>query len=78
MSSHLSILTRARLVSSERSGRSIIYRANLAAVEALTLFLLQDCCGGQPTLCESLMASLKPCCSPKENSHVRPAPRSRV
>lgn len=62
MSSHLSILTRAGLVSSMRRGRSIVYRANLATLEALTLFLLQDCCGGRPELCESLIASMKPPC----------------
>ena len=32
MSSHLSILARAALVSSERHGRSIVYRANLATL----------------------------------------------
>ncbi|MGY4410573.1 DNA-binding transcriptional ArsR family regulator [Bradyrhizobium sp. LB7.1] len=30
LSAHLSILTRARLVTSERHSRSIVYRANLA------------------------------------------------
>jgi DNA-binding transcriptional ArsR family regulator len=78
MSSHLSILTRAHLVSSVRHGRSIVYRANLATLETLTLFLLQDCCGGKPELCESLMESLKPCCPPKEKRHVRSSVRSRV
>lgn len=62
MSAHLSILTRASLVNSVRHGRSIVYRANLATLEALTLFLLQDCCGGKPELCESLIESIKPCC----------------
>lgn len=76
MSSHLSILTRAALVSSERRGRSIVYRANLVTLQAMTLFLLQDCCGGQPALCASLIESIKPCCSPKETkprekAHVR-------
>lgn len=68
MSSHLSILTRARLVSSLRDSRSIIYRANLKTLEAVTVFLLKDCCGGQPELCASLIESLKPCCAPKEKS----------
>ncbi len=78
MSSHLSILTRARLVSSTRHGRSIVYRANLATLETLTLFLLQDCCGGKPELCESLMESIKPCCTPKEKGDVQRSIRSRV
>jgi DNA-binding transcriptional ArsR family regulator len=67
MSSHLAILARADLVSSLRDSRSIIYRANLKTLEALTVFLLKDCCGGQPQLCASLIESLKPCCAPKEN-----------
>lgn len=72
MSSHLAILTRAGLVTSERRSRSIVYRANLVAVEALVLFLLQDCCGGKPELCASLIESLKPCCSPKGKANVEP------
>ena len=76
MSSHLSILARATLVSSERHGRSIVYRANLATLQSMTLFLLQDCCGGEPALCASLIESITPCCPPKEekakeNAHVR-------
>jgi len=65
MSSHLAILARADLVSSLRDSRSIIYRANLKTLEALTVFLLKDCCGGQPQLCAALIESLKPCCPPK-------------
>lgn len=61
MSSHLSILERAALVSSQRHGRSIVYRANLATLQSMTLFLLQDCCGGEPELCASLIESIKPC-----------------
>jgi DNA-binding transcriptional ArsR family regulator len=66
LSSHLSILTRAALVSSQRHGRSIVYRANLAALQSVTLFLLQDCCGGEPSLCASLIESIKPCCPPTQ------------
>lgn len=66
MSSHLAILARADLVSSERRSRSIVYRANLATFEAVALFLLKDCCGGKQELCASLIENLKPCCSPKE------------
>jgi ArsR family transcriptional regulator len=83
MSSHLSILTRAGLISSERHGRSIVYRANLATLQSTTLFLLQDCCGGEPALCASLIESIKPCCSSKEEkirekAHVRSHARSRI
>lgn len=79
MSSHLSILERAALISSERHGRSIVYRANLATLQSMTLFLLQDCCGGEPSLCASLIESIKPCCPPsKEAIHGNAKARSRV
>lgn len=79
MSSHLAILTRAALVSSERHGRSIVYRANLATLQSMTLFLLQDCCGGEPGLCASLIESIQPCCPQnKETSHGSAKGRSRV
>ncbi|WP_441255858.1 metalloregulator ArsR/SmtB family transcription factor [Tardiphaga sp. 285_C5_N1_2] len=65
MSTHLAILTRAGLVTGERHSRSIIYRANLATFQALTLFMIQDCCGGSPELCAPLLESLTPCCPPK-------------
>jgi ArsR family transcriptional regulator, arsenate/arsenite/antimonite-responsive transcriptional repressor len=51
MSSHLAILSRAGLVNSERRSRSIIYRANLSTFQALTSFLLEDCCGGRTDFC---------------------------
>jgi len=69
MSAHLSILARAGLVKAERRSRSIIYRADLARLRALTLFLLKDCCGGQPEICAPLLADLAPCCSSKESAY---------
>lgn len=42
MSAHLAALSRAGLVRSERHSRSIIYRADLARLRALILFLLKD------------------------------------
>lgn len=69
MSAHLSILARAGLVSSERQSRSIIYRANLARLHELTLFLLKDCCGGRLEVCAPLLTDLAPCCSSKESAH---------
>jgi ArsR family transcriptional regulator len=63
MSAHLSILSRAGLVSGERQSRSIIYRANLARLREMTLFLLKDCCGGRTDVCAPIIADLSPCCS---------------
>lgn len=62
MSAHLGILARAELVKSERQSRSIIYRADLDRLRALTLFLVKDCCAGSPELCAPLIAELTPCC----------------
>jgi ArsR family transcriptional regulator len=51
MSAHLTTLRHAGLVSARRQSRSLIYRANLSILRQLTLFLLTDCCNGQPALC---------------------------
>ena len=65
MSAQLGILARASLIRSERHSRSIIYRARLEAVHALTSFLVKDCCGGRPEICAPLIADLSPCCPPQ-------------
>jgi ArsR family transcriptional regulator len=64
MSAHLAALARAGLVTGERQSRSIIYRASLDRLRELTLFLVKDCCGGDPELCAPLIADLTPCCPP--------------
>ncbi|MBM3609899.1 MAG: helix-turn-helix transcriptional regulator [Alphaproteobacteria bacterium] len=61
MSAHLAVLARAELVTQARQGRSIVYRADLARLRALTLFLLEDCCGGRPEICAPLAESLSAC-----------------
>lgn len=63
MSAHLATLSRAGLVTQERRSRLIIYRADLSALRALTLFLVKDCCQGRPELCEPLLVDLA-CCPP--------------
>jgi ArsR family transcriptional regulator len=65
MSSHLAILSRAGLIRAARQGRSILYSADLAGFRAMTLHLVQDCCGGHPEVCAPLVADLMPRCSPK-------------
>jgi ArsR family transcriptional regulator, arsenate/arsenite/antimonite-responsive transcriptional repressor len=71
LSSHLNILARAGLVSAERRSRSIIYRANIVAAQSLTLFLIEDCCGGRPEICAPLKKSLESCCAPKKKARAR-------
>jgi DNA-binding transcriptional ArsR family regulator len=73
MSTHLAVLARAKLVVSERRSRSIIYRADLAALRALTLYLIKECCDGRPELCAPLVAELSPCCPPERPLPRRPA-----
>ncbi len=70
MSSHLAVLSRAGLISSERHSRSIIYRAELDKVRELASFLVSDCCGGRPELCEPLVAEFTACCTPSEGKNA--------
>jgi len=66
LSAHLNILSHARLVTSRRKGRSIVYRSDLARLREVTLFLVKDCCGGRAEICTPLVAELAPCCGNKE------------
>jgi DNA-binding transcriptional ArsR family regulator len=67
LSAHLNVLARGGLVQGIRQSRSIIYRANLSGLRELMAFLVKDCCGGHPDLCEPLLAGLaQPCCPPKQ------------
>jgi ArsR family transcriptional regulator, arsenate/arsenite/antimonite-responsive transcriptional repressor len=72
MSSHLSILSRAGLVTAQRFSRSIVYRAELARFQEVVLFMLRDCCDGSPEICAPVIESLTPCCLPKprRKAHV--------
>ncbi len=62
LSTHLAILARAGLVSATRSGRSIVYRADLSGMRRLVAFLLADCCGGRPEVCGVAADLLAPSC----------------
>jgi DNA-binding transcriptional ArsR family regulator len=46
LSFHLAHLNRAGLIDQRREGRSLVYRANTAAMFSLISFLTDDCCGG--------------------------------
>ena len=46
LSFHLAQLTRAGLIRQERRGRSLIYTADYAAMNALVGYLMENCCGG--------------------------------
>lgn len=46
LSFHLGQLNRAGLVTQERQHRSLIYRANYPAMNALVAYLMENCCAG--------------------------------
>jgi ArsR family transcriptional regulator len=54
LSTHLGILSRARLLTSRRAGRSILYGPDIDGVRELLSFLVADCCNGRPELCAPL------------------------
>lgn len=68
MSAHLSTMANAGLVFGERQSRSIIYRVDLERFRSVMLYLLQNCCGGNPGLCAPLIADLAPCCVSKDGA----------
>ena len=46
LSFHLAHLNRAGLIRQERQSRSLIYRADYGAMNALVGYLMENCCGG--------------------------------
>ena len=66
LSSHLATLARAGLVTAERRGRTMVYRVKLGTVRNLVMFLLKDCCNGQPDLCSPLIDEIAKAFSPQE------------
>ena len=67
LSFHLGHLERAELIRSRREQRHIIYAADLDGMGRLLAFLTEDCCGGHPEICASLMPAI-----------TKSAPRSRA
>lgn len=63
LSANLSILAGAGLVTSQREGRSIIYRAQYDAMRDLLAYLVEDCCGGSPEICAPLATIASGCCA---------------
>ncbi len=55
MSTNLRLLQHAGLVTTERDGRHILYKADYEAVRGLIGFLMSDCCGGRPEICAPLI-----------------------
>ena len=55
LSFHLKELTRAELITPERQGRQLIYRARFSTMSELLSYLTLNCCGGQP--CELTLSA---------------------
>ena len=54
LSGHLNILVNSGLISVERDGRRMIYRAEIDAVNGLLSVLVENCCHGRPEVCVPL------------------------
>lgn len=62
LSSNLAILLQAGLVRNRREGRAIRYFADMAGMQGLLAFLMQDCCGGRPELCQPAIGTIACAC----------------
>ena len=62
MSANLTVLLNSGLLRNERHGRSIRYFVNFDALRGLLAFLMQDCCGGNPELCQPIIDELACAC----------------
>lgn len=54
MSVNLKILAQAGLIKARREGRIIRYAVDFDSMHSLVLFLMKDCCGGRPDLCQAV------------------------
>jgi ArsR family transcriptional regulator, arsenate/arsenite/antimonite-responsive transcriptional repressor len=59
LSFHLKELERAGLVAQRRDGRHLIYAARTETMRDLLGYLMKDCCGGHPEICD---LTVKECC----------------
>ena len=57
LSFHLKELLGAGLVTQERDGRNLIYRADYAAMQLLLGFLTENCCAGAPCAADAACTS---------------------
>jgi DNA-binding transcriptional ArsR family regulator len=62
LSFHLKELLHAELITQERAGRNLIYRAQFERMNAVLAYLTQNCCQGQPCLSEPATP-----CNPSSN-----------
>ncbi|QPC86747.1 metalloregulator ArsR/SmtB family transcription factor [Mesorhizobium sp. NBSH29] len=58
MSAHLKVLDQAGLVRAEREGRVIRYTVEMTGFRDLLAYLMEDCCGGAPELCQPVIQAV--------------------
>lgn len=76
LSNNLSILLAAGLVRNEREGRSVRYFADFDGVGGLLGFLMEDCCAGNPALCQPAIDQIA--CAAAPNQPAKPKIRTRA
>jgi len=59
LSFHLKELERAGLIVQRRESRHLIYAVRVERMRALLSFLMKDCCGGRPEICN---IDVEECC----------------
>ncbi|MGQ7846447.1 ArsR/SmtB family transcription factor [Granulosicoccus sp. 3-233] len=62
MSANLSILLQAGLIRKQREGRTIRYLADMEGLRGFLAFLMEDCCGGRPELCQPVIDDIACLC----------------
>ncbi|RIJ31129.1 ArsR/SmtB family transcription factor [Henriciella algicola] len=69
LSAQLNLLQQAGLIESRREGRSIIYSACFDKVSDLIVYLMEDCCAGEPCVASSVQAAAERalCCAPSSS-----------
>ncbi|MEX1249674.1 MAG: helix-turn-helix domain-containing protein [Hyphomonas sp.] len=75
LSSQLSILVHAGLISGTREGRVIRYAARTGSISELIVYLMEDCCDGRPEICAPVQAAAERagCCPPAKPRACKPA-----
>ncbi|TDL84320.1 transcriptional regulator [Palleronia sediminis] len=76
MSANLGVLARSGLIRSRREGRSIRYFADMEGVRGLLGFLMEECCGGRPELCQHVLEEITCCQGPLGPPDRQPHERS--
>ncbi len=62
MSANLTVLLNAGLVRNERHGRTIRYFADFDTMRGLLAFLMEECCGGHPEMCQPVIDEIACAC----------------